>query len=331
MKIKDETLRIGLEIIGKPLKKRTHEEKLWVKLHGGPGKLRGIKEDLDFNIKIINNGTKRKIEWPLERTLDPRTGTAKRIYKELVSFLNERTFEDLVQAIEIFREATNWKFKRKDYNYEPVEKIKKDILDSKDFFKISFPIPVEGIKNYIDNLKTKRKEWQSWHKDRIDNENNEKERLKLIKRYKVDSNTSFNEVKKIEARRIRKKLGIGENLNLELSKELIESINKNVKQVEGFLYIRTWKVSNTKWFKIGITNNLDRRESEQNVLPVAAETIATAKVASMDHAKSIEKSIHKVIKKYKIKDSNNRELFKLEPENLASLLDLFKKIDIRNK
>ena len=118
---------------------------------------------------------------------------------------------------------------------------------------------------------------------------------------------------------------------MELSKELIESINKNVKQVEGFLYIRTWKVSNTKWFKIGITNNLDRRESEQNVLPVAAETIATAKVASMDHAKSIEKSIHKVIKKYKIKDSNNRELFKLEPENLASLLDLFKKIDIRNK
>ena len=49
----------------------------------------------------------------------------------------------------------------------------------------------------------------------------------------------------------------------------------------------------------------------------------------MDHAKSIEKSIHKVIKNYKIKDSNNRELFKLDPENLASLLDLFKKIDLR--
>ena len=136
-----------------------------------------------------------------------------------MSFLNERTFEDLVQAIEIFREATNWKFKRKDYNYEPVEKIKKDILDSKDFFKISFPIPVEGIKNYIDNLKTKRKEWQSWHKDRIDNENNEKERLKLIKRYKVDSNTSFNEVKKLKPEELEK--------SLESVKILIWNFQKN--------------------------------------------------------------------------------------------------------
>ena len=66
----------------------------------------------------------------------------------------------------------------------------------------------------------------------------------------------------------------------------------NLKNVEGYLYIKTWKISGqTQWFKIGITNDLDRRDYEQNVLPVAAKTLATAKVASMEHARSIEKSI----------------------------------------
>ena len=111
----------------------------------------------------------------------------------------------------------------------------------------------------------------------------------------------------------------------------MENIKNNLKNVEGYLYIKTWKISGqTQWFKIGITNDLDRREYEQNVLPVAAKTLATAKVASMEHARSIEKSIHKVIEKYKIKNSNNRELFRLKPDDLASLLEIFKKIDIGN-
>ena len=97
--------------------------------------------------------------------------------------------------------------------------------------------------------------------------------------------------------------GIGEKGNLDLSKELIETMNQDLRKVEGFIYIRRWKVSGgTTWFKIGITNDLDRRESEQNVLPVAAKTLATAKVASMEHARAIEKSIQNVIYKYQIKN-----------------------------
>ena len=44
----------------------------------------------------------------------------------------------------------------------------------------------------------------------------------------------------------------------------------------------------------------------------------------MDHARAIEKSIQNVIYKYQIKNSNNRELFRLKPDDLASLLDLLK-------
>ena len=97
---------------------------------------------------------------------------------------------------------------------------------------------------------------------------------------------------------------------ISLKKKINRNI-KNIKSEEGYLYIRTWKVSgNTQWYKIGIINDLERRETEQNVLPVAAKTLATAKVASMDHARTIEQAIHKTIEKFKIKNANNRELFK---------------------
>ena len=51
----------------------------------------------------------------------------------------------------------------------------------------------------------------------------------------------------------------------------------------------------------------------------------------MQHANVAEQTIHKIIKKYQIKNANNKELFKLEPEDLASIIDLFEKIDLRNQ
>jgi hypothetical protein len=47
----------------------------------------------------------------------------------------------------------------------------------------------------------------------------------------------------------------------------------------GFIYLKRWTMPDvTCWFKIGITNNPDRRETEQNVLPVAAESIVCVDV-----------------------------------------------------
>ena len=51
----------------------------------------------------------------------------------------------------------------------------------------------------------------------------------------------------------------------------------------------------------------------------------------MENARMIEKSIQGVIYMYQINYANNRELFRLKLDDLAFLLDLFKKIDFRNK
>jgi hypothetical protein len=80
----------------------------------------------------------------------------------------------------------------------------------------------------------------------------------------------------------------------------------------GFVYFKRWTMPDgTCWFKVGITNNPDRRETEQNVLPVPAESIACIDVGSMDRARVIEAAIHKVLEEQRIMDSNNRELFNL--------------------
>jgi hypothetical protein len=73
------------------------------------------------------------------------------------------------------------------------------------------------------------------------------------------------------------------------------------------------------WFKVGITNNPDRRDTEQNVLPVAAETIVCVDVGSMDRARAIENVIHQVLEEQRIKDANNREVFHLSAQQASAV------------
>lgn len=88
----------------------------------------------------------------------------------------------------------------------------------------------------------------------------------------------------------------------------------------GFVYLKRWKMPDGScWFKVGITNNPDRRETEQNVLPVAAETIVCVDVGSMDRAKAIEVVIHQVLDEQRIKDANNRELFFLSTQQASAV------------
>ena len=69
-------------------------------------------------------------------------------------------------------------------------------------------------------------------------------------------------------------------------------------------------------------------KAEQNVLPVPAETLYVARVASMDHAG--ERVILEILEKDITKGANNTELFKLNYEDVLSLLHLLKKLDIKN-
>lgn len=95
----------------------------------------------------------------------------------------------------------------------------------------------------------------------------------------------------------------------------------------GFIYLKRWMMPDDScWFKVGITNNPDRRETEQNVLPVAAETIICVDVGSMDRARAIESVIHQVLEEWRIKDANNRELFRLSAQQASAVKAVLEKL-----
>lgn len=96
----------------------------------------------------------------------------------------------------------------------------------------------------------------------------------------------------------------------------------------GYVYLKRWTLPDGScWFKVGITNNRDRREAEQNVLPVAAETIACVDVGSMDRARAIEAIIHQVLEEQRITDANNRELFHLSPQQASAVKAVLERLE----
>jgi hypothetical protein len=96
----------------------------------------------------------------------------------------------------------------------------------------------------------------------------------------------------------------------------------------GFVYFKRWSMPDgSRWFKVGITNNPDRRETEQNVLPVAAETIVCVDVGSMDRARRIEAVIHQVLEKQRITVANNREIFHLNDQQASAVKAVLEKLE----
>jgi hypothetical protein len=106
-----------------------------------------------------------------------------------------------------------------------------------------------------------------------------------------------------------------------LSAALAAAIGSARDKTCGFVYLKQWTLKDgTRWYKVGITNNPDRRDAEQNVLPVPAVTLKLVQTHSMDQAAAIERSIHKVLDAQRIRDANNCELFHLSDAQLAALL-----------
>lgn len=96
----------------------------------------------------------------------------------------------------------------------------------------------------------------------------------------------------------------------------------------GFVYLKRWTMPDgCCWFKIGITNNPNRRETEQNVLPVAAESIVCVDVGSMDRARAIEAVIHQVLVDQRIMDANNRELFHLSDQQASAVKAVLERLE----
>ncbi|MCS5692610.1 GIY-YIG nuclease family protein [Cyanobium sp. FGCU-6] len=118
--------------------------------------------------------------------------------------------------------------------------------------------------------------------------------------------------------------GIAEDL--QLAGALWQALD-NAAPAVGYVYLKRWRMpDNSCWFKIGITNNPSRREAQQNVLPVAAETIVCVDVGSMDRARSVEAVVHQVLEEQRITDANNRELFHLSDQQAAAVKAVLEKL-----
>jgi hypothetical protein len=130
----------------------------------------------------------------------------------------------------------------------------------------------------------------------------------------------------------RKRLGLSNETDVTVAKALCEgSINaiaSALKYTSVYLYFKVWVVSeNTRWYKVGITNDLTRRDTEQNVLPVPAETIKAIVFPNNQAAASVEQVFHEVLSRHRIKGAGNRELFALEPIHVTTIIDAMKSLE----
>ena len=127
----------------------------------------------------------------------------------------------------------------------------------------------------------------------------------------------------LEAKKLLKtqKQRIPGNADKGFASGLIAAIEDARNQTGGFVYLKQWTLADgTRWFKVGITNNPSRRDTEQNVLPVPAVTLKLMKTQSMDQAIAIEKAIHQQLVAQKVSGAGNRELFHLNDAQLEALM-----------
>lgn len=114
-----------------------------------------------------------------------------------------------------------------------------------------------------------------------------------------------------------------------LLSSLIDGI-RGMESAKGYVYLKQWRMGDgTTWYKIGITGNPQRRENEQNVLPVPAETIALVELASMGQARNAEKTFLEKLQHLKIRGAGNRELFHLDSGQLCALMHAFEHLRLK--
>lgn len=91
----------------------------------------------------------------------------------------------------------------------------------------------------------------------------------------------------------------------------------------NYVYLKRWTLPDgTAWHKVGITNSPLRREAEQNVLPVPAETLACVNVGDRSRAFAIETAIRRMLIQQNITGAENRELFYMKEGQVSTVLAL---------
>jgi len=113
----------------------------------------------------------------------------------------------------------------------------------------------------------------------------------------------------------------------DLLAELYDELSK-IQSPTGYVYLRRWSMPDkSTWYKLGITNNPERRDSEQNVLPVPAETIMCKDVGSIQRAQLMESNIKRILDSHKIRGAQNRELFHLTEEQVSAIMAAINALD----
>ena len=137
------------------------------------------------------------------------------------------------------------------------------------------------------------------------------------------------EEKKIEAKRIS--LGLNAEADPELAEKLFKLAEQGLQAESinsaGYLYFKVWVLPDgSKWYKIGITNDLRRRDAEQNVLPVPATTLQSVRFFGIEHARIAERKFLETLSGCRIKGANNKELLSLKPEQVQAIVGAMKVI-----
>jgi len=110
-----------------------------------------------------------------------------------------------------------------------------------------------------------------------------------------------------------------ENLDISLATQIANAID-NTSSSTGYVYFKCWSLADgTCWYKIGITSDPNRRDAEQNVLPVAPLTICCLDLGSMQRARAVETALHSTLVSQRILHANNRELFALTDEQASAV------------
>jgi len=203
------------------------------------------------------------------------------------------------------------------------------------FLHLPYPLPSDP---YI------RMRLWSEVKAKVVKEDADRERLSLIREFGLDEGLSLRrarnaaqkasekmceQAEQMRQQAERERLGIAEEVDVNLVSELIDRATQEVSRIspQGFLYFRCWAMPDgTRWYKVGITNDLKRRESEQNVLPVSMETLAVASFSSFEQARAVELALHKVLEAHRIRGAQNRELFGLEPSQVTAVIFAIKRL-----
>lgn len=196
---------------------------------------------------------------------------------------------------------------------EQIEPIRKGLQEIFKYEKLSkeLGLPKNATKREVDDLLLEIK------KEKRRNKAAEKARAKVL------------EEKRIEAKRIS--LGLNAEADPELAEKLFKSAEQGLlsesDKSAGYLYFKVWVMpDSSKWYKIGITNDLRRRDAEQNVLPVPPTTLHSVRFYSIDHARTAEKIFLDILSDFRIKGANNKELFTLKPPQVQAIIGAMKAI-----